>query len=48
MHGSGSAENPENDDASVPGSPGSFKWEGIQGLFSPLAVDKRNSQACIS
>ncbi|CAA6662821.1 unnamed protein product [Spirodela intermedia] len=44
MHGSGGAENPENDDVSVPGSPGSFKWEGIQGLFSPLAIDKRNSQ----
>ncbi|KAG5006922.1 hypothetical protein JHK85_025464 [Glycine max] len=29
---------------SFPGSPGSFKWEGVQGSFSPLTFVKRISQ----
>ncbi|KAG4972128.1 hypothetical protein JHK84_038207 [Glycine max] len=29
---------------SFPGSPGSFKWEGVQGSFSPLTSIKRISQ----
>lgn len=29
---------------SIPASPGSFKWEGLHGSFSPLASDKRMSQ----
>ncbi|TKY48715.1 Phragmoplast orienting kinesin 2 [Spatholobus suberectus] len=29
---------------SFPGSPGSFKWEGVQGSFSPLTSVKRTSQ----
>ncbi|KAG5066524.1 hypothetical protein JHK86_010255 [Glycine max] len=29
---------------SFPGSPGSFKWEGVQGSFSPLTSVKRISQ----
>ncbi|KAK9280493.1 hypothetical protein L1049_014185 [Liquidambar formosana] len=42
----GGAENQENDALSVcfPGSPGSFKWEGIHGSFSPLTSDKKMSQ----
>ncbi|XP_057956385.1 kinesin-like protein KIN-12E [Malania oleifera] len=41
----GGADNQENDTltASFPGSPGCFKWEGLQGSFSPLATDKRMS-----
>ncbi|KAI3991317.1 hypothetical protein MKX01_034636 [Papaver californicum] len=36
-------ENQEFDFPSVsfPGSPGSFKWEGLQGSFSPLTCDKK-------
>ncbi|KAF6169912.1 hypothetical protein GIB67_034304 [Kingdonia uniflora] len=35
--------NEENDnlEVSFPGSPGIFKWEGLQGSFSPLMCDKR-------
>ncbi|KAJ4978735.1 hypothetical protein NE237_009515 [Protea cynaroides] len=42
----GGAENQENDNWTVcfPGSPGSFKWEGLQGSFSPLTSNKRGSQ----
>ncbi|XP_042517513.1 kinesin-like protein KIN-12E [Macadamia integrifolia] len=42
----GGAEKQENDNWTVcfPGSPGSFKWEGLQGSFSPLTSDKRGSQ----
>ncbi|KAK1394515.1 kinesin-like protein KIN-12E [Heracleum sosnowskyi] len=42
----GGAENHESDAWSVsfPGSPGSFKWEGLNGSFSPFKVDKRVSQ----
>ncbi|OVA03262.1 Kinesin [Macleaya cordata] len=42
----GVPENQENDNLSVcfPGSPGSFKWEGLQGSFSPLTSDRRRSQ----
>ncbi|XP_043701663.1 kinesin-like protein KIN-12E isoform X4 [Telopea speciosissima] len=44
----GGAENQENDNWTVcfPGSPGSFKWEGLglQGSLSPLTSDKRGSQ----
>ncbi|KAF8403419.1 hypothetical protein HHK36_011522 [Tetracentron sinense] len=42
----GGAENKENDNWTIcfPGSPGSFKWEGLQGSFSPLTSDKRMSQ----
>ncbi|KAI7984692.1 Kinesin-like protein KIN-12E [Camellia lanceoleosa] len=43
----GGAGNHESDawTVSFPGSPGSFKWEGLHGsLFSPLASDKRISQ----
>uniref|UniRef100_A0A5B7BRW2 Putative phragmoplast orienting kinesin 2 isoform X1 n=1 Tax=Davidia involucrata TaxID=16924 RepID=A0A5B7BRW2_DAVIN len=42
----GGAENQENDTLTVsfPGSPGSFKWEGLHGSFSPLTSDKRMSQ----
>nr|KYP43610.1 Kinesin-like protein KIF15 [Cajanus cajan] len=29
---------------SFPGSPGSFKWDGVQGSFSPLTSVKRTSQ----
>ncbi|KAI3797891.1 hypothetical protein L1987_33155 [Smallanthus sonchifolius] len=42
---SGGTEN-KGDDAwtvSFPGSPGSFKWEGIQGSFSPVTAVKRIS-----
>nr|XP_043634046.1 kinesin-like protein KIN-12E [Erigeron canadensis] len=42
----GGAEN-NGDDAwtvSFPGSPGTFKWEGIQGAFSPVTAVKRLSQ----
>ncbi|KAK9154631.1 hypothetical protein Sjap_002111 [Stephania japonica] len=38
------AENQENDNLSICGSPGSFKWEGLQGSFSPLISDKKLSQ----
>ncbi|KAF5206247.1 phragmoplast orienting kinesin, partial [Thalictrum thalictroides] len=39
----GGIVNKEIDNGGVcfPGSPGSFKWEGLQGSFSPLASDKR-------
>ncbi|KAL8115470.1 kinesin-like protein KIN-12E [Apium graveolens] len=42
----GGAENHENDAWSVSflGSPGSFKWEGLDGSFTPFKVDKRVSQ----
>ncbi|PWA40890.1 kinesin motor domain-containing protein [Artemisia annua] len=43
---SGGTEN-NGDDAwalSFPGSPGSFKWEGFQGSFSPVTAVKRMSQ----
>lgn len=29
---------------SFPGSPGTFKWEGLHGLSSPLLSDRRMSQ----
>ncbi|KAK9129009.1 hypothetical protein Syun_017806 [Stephania yunnanensis] len=38
------AENQENDNLSICESPGSFKWEGLQGSFSPLISDKKLSQ----
>ncbi|KAI3924459.1 hypothetical protein MKW98_032660 [Papaver atlanticum] len=39
----GGIENQEVDFPSVsfPGSPGSFKWEGLQGSFSPLTCDRK-------
>ncbi|RZC79694.1 hypothetical protein C5167_042270 [Papaver somniferum] len=39
----GGIENQEVDFPSVsfPGSPGSFKWEGLEGSFSPLACDRK-------
>ncbi|KAK2979840.1 hypothetical protein RJ640_015451 [Escallonia rubra] len=42
----GGAENHESDacNVSFPGSPGSFKWEGLHGSFSPFSSDKRISQ----
>ncbi|KAA8544392.1 hypothetical protein F0562_022404 [Nyssa sinensis] len=42
----GGDENHENDALTVsfPGSPGSFKWEGLHGSFSPFTSDKRTSQ----
>jgi kinesin family protein 15 len=42
------AENQENDTllASFPGSPGSFKWEGLHGSSSPLTSNKRMSHVC--
>ncbi|XP_077245216.1 P-loop containing nucleoside triphosphate hydrolases superfamily protein [Tasmannia lanceolata] len=42
----GGAENQETDNWSLgfPGSPGSFKWDGVQGSFSPLTSGKRISQ----
>ncbi|GFZ13069.1 P-loop containing nucleoside triphosphate hydrolases superfamily protein [Actinidia rufa] len=42
----GGAENHESDvwTVSFPGSPGSFKWEGLYGSVSPLISDKRASQ----
>lgn len=45
----GGAENHESDAWSVsfPGSPGSFKWEGLNGSFSPFKVDKRVSQVLL-
>ncbi|KAI3419048.1 Kinesin motor domain-containing protein [Psidium guajava] len=42
----GGAENFESDDSlstTFPGSPGFFKWEGLQGSFSPLTSDKRTT-----
>ncbi|MQM03239.1 hypothetical protein Taro_036014 [Colocasia esculenta] len=39
----GGTEHQENDNLNIPGSPGSFKWEG-QGSSSPLTFDKRISQ----
>ncbi|KAK9125004.1 hypothetical protein Scep_013850 [Stephania cephalantha] len=38
------AEDQENDNLSICESPGSFKWEGLQGSFSPLISDKKLSQ----
>ncbi|KAJ0021208.1 hypothetical protein Pint_31731 [Pistacia integerrima] len=42
----GGAESLVNDTSTIsfPGSPGSFKWEGLHGSFSPLTSDKRMSQ----
>ncbi|KAL5763630.1 hypothetical protein ACOSQ2_016224 [Xanthoceras sorbifolium] len=42
----GGAESLGNDTLAVsfPGSPGSFKWEGLHGSFSPLTSGKRMSQ----
>ncbi|MCL7032316.1 hypothetical protein MKW94_023416, partial [Papaver nudicaule] len=42
----GGTENQEFDFPSVsfPGSPGSFKWEGLQGSFSPLTCGRKKSQ----
>ncbi|MQM08915.1 hypothetical protein Taro_041774 [Colocasia esculenta] len=42
----GGTEHQENDNlnATIPGSPGSIKWEGGQGSFSPLTFDKRISE----
>ncbi|KAI3993815.1 hypothetical protein MKX01_002828 [Papaver californicum] len=39
----GGTENQEFDfpSFSFPGSPGSFKWEGLQGSFSPLTCDRK-------
>ncbi|XP_027102355.2 kinesin-like protein KIN-12E [Coffea arabica] len=41
----GVAENHETDPLAVsfPGSPGNFKWEGVNGLSSPLTSNKRMS-----
>ena len=39
-----------DDDAwtvSFPGSPGTFKWEGAQGSFSPVTGVKRMSQVLV-
>ncbi|KAF9591802.1 hypothetical protein IFM89_007357 [Coptis chinensis] len=48
LHGlvNGGTQNKENDSGPIcfPGSPGSFKWEALQGSFSPLTSDKRISQ----
>ncbi|MQL83450.1 hypothetical protein Taro_015935 [Colocasia esculenta] len=48
LHGlvHGGTEHQENDNlnATIPGSPGSIKWEGGHGSFSPLTFDKRISQ----
>lgn len=30
-----------------PVSPGNFRWDGVQGSFSPLSFDKRLSQVCL-
>ncbi|XXG65369.1 hypothetical protein AAC387_Pa05g3086 [Persea americana] len=42
----GGAENQENDSWTIgfPGSPGSFKWDGGLGSFSPLTSEKRSSK----
>ncbi|XP_058190636.1 kinesin-like protein KIN-12E [Rhododendron vialii] len=42
----GEVENHESEALTVsfPGSPGSFKWEGLHGSLSPLISDKRVSQ----
>ncbi|PIA59749.1 hypothetical protein AQUCO_00400565v1 [Aquilegia coerulea] len=42
----GGIVNKEIDNGSIcfPGSPGSFKWEGLQGSFTPLTSDTRISQ----
>ncbi|WOK95613.1 hypothetical protein Cni_G04320 [Canna indica] len=39
-------DNAESDslNACLPGTPASFKWDGDQGSFSPLTIDKRLSQ----
>ncbi|GAB2293171.1 hypothetical protein Dimus_027379 [Dionaea muscipula] len=46
--GSGGAETQDDDTVSVgfPPSPGSFRWEGVHGSFSPLTSDRRTSQVC--
>lgn len=46
----GGAENQENDSWTIgfPGSPGSFKWDGGLGSFSPLTSEKRSSKVCIT
>ncbi|XP_050211131.1 kinesin-like protein KIN-12E isoform X2 [Mercurialis annua] len=43
---SGGADNLDNDASvlSLPGSPGSFNWEGLDGSFSALVPEKRMSQ----
>jgi len=40
----GEIQDNDNSVISFPGSPGSFKWEGVQGSFSPLTSVKRISQ----
>ncbi|PON50882.1 Kinesin-like protein [Parasponia andersonii] len=42
----GGGESHDNDTLAVsfPGSPGCFKWEGLNGSFSPLTAGKRMSQ----
>ncbi|WCJ40214.1 P-loop containing nucleoside triphosphate hydrolases superfamily protein [Euphorbia peplus] len=44
--GNGGAEDLDNNTSylSIQGSPGPFKWEGLQGSFSPLVSEKRASQ----
>ncbi|RDX93421.1 Kinesin-like protein KIN-12E, partial [Mucuna pruriens] len=42
--GGGEIQDNEISVVSFPGSPGSFKWEGVQGSFSPLTSVKRTSQ----
>lgn len=46
LRANGGVENHESDALTVsfPGSPGSFKWEGLHGSLSPLISDKRVSQ----
>ncbi|XP_015873167.3 kinesin-like protein KIN-12E [Ziziphus jujuba] len=43
---SGGTESQDNESLAVsfPGSPGSFKWDGLAGSFSPLTSGKRMSQ----
>jgi len=45
----GGTENYGGDSLSAftPGSPGNFKWDRVQGSFSPLTFDKRLSQVSI-
>ncbi|BAT92144.1 hypothetical protein VIGAN_07081900 [Vigna angularis var. angularis] len=40
----GEIQDNDNSVISFPGSPGCFKWEGVQGSFSPLTSVKRISQ----
>ncbi len=46
----GGAENLDKNASGIsfPGSPGSFKWEGLHGSFSPLVSEKRMSQVSTS